>query len=165
VADAVPCVREAADATEIRVNITMRSRYGVRGLVGLARLSAAASGAPVRVGEVAAAREIPEPFLERLFLSLKRAGILRSHRGVLGGFSFARPPEEITVLDVVETLDGAIAIADCTTGDCERFDDCGPATVWTGLTDLVREHLDAISIAALVEIERRAAASPLSFEI
>ena len=143
----------------------MRSRYGVRGLVGLAQLSNTAAGVPVRIAEVSAARDIPAPFLERLFLSLKRAGVLRSHRGVQGGFSFARPPEEITVLDVVEVLDGEIAIADCETGACERFYGCGPATVWIGLSRLAKDHLRGTTVADLVEIERQAARAPLTYEI
>lgn len=147
------------------MNITMRSRYGVRGLIGLAQLSILAAGAPVRVAEVAAARGIPEQFLERLFLSLKRAGLLRSYRGVQGGYGFARPPEEVTVLDVVEVLDGRIAIADCTTGECERFEGCGPATVWTGLAELANDHLRATTIADLVETERTVIAATPTYEI
>ena len=62
--------------------------------------------APVPIGELARRRDIPVQFLEQLFAVLRRAGILRSQRGVKGGYSFARDPGDITVLEVVELLDG-----------------------------------------------------------
>ena len=60
------------------------------------------------IGDLARRRDIPVQFLEQLFAVLRRAGVLRSQRGVKGGYSFARPPSEITVLEVVELLDGAL---------------------------------------------------------
>ena len=60
------------------------------------------------IGEIARARDIPVQFLEGLFATLRRAGILQSQRGVKGGYSFARPPSEITVLEVVELLEGEL---------------------------------------------------------
>ncbi len=59
------------------------------------------------IAELARRREIPVQFLEQLFAVLRRAGVLRSQRGVKGGYSFAREPNEITVLEIVELLDGA----------------------------------------------------------
>ena len=58
------------------------------------------------IGELARRRDIPVQFLEQLFATLRRAGVLKSQRGVKGGYTFARPPGEITVLEVVELLDG-----------------------------------------------------------
>lgn len=63
---------------------------------------------PVPINELAKQRKIPVQFLEQLFSSLRRAGMLKSQRGVKGGYSFAKPPEGITVLDVVEALDGEV---------------------------------------------------------
>ena len=60
------------------------------------------------IGELARRRDIPVQFLEQLFATLRRAGVLRSQRGVKGGYSFARPPGEITVLEIVELLDGPL---------------------------------------------------------
>ncbi len=62
--------------------------------------------APVPIGELAKRRDIPVAFLEQLFATLRRGGILRSQRGVKGGYAFARDPSEITVLEVVELLEG-----------------------------------------------------------
>src|SRR5215211_8291097 len=86
--------------------ITSKSPYAVRALAELARSGGAG---PVPIGEIARRREIPVQFLEGLFATLRRAGILHSQRGVKGGYSFARPPDEVTVLEVVELLEGDLA--------------------------------------------------------
>ena len=65
------------------------------------------TGKPVRLNDLAGERGIPEQFLEQLFAGLRRAGLLTGRRGVGGGFTFARRPDQLTVLDVVKALDGA----------------------------------------------------------
>ena len=87
------------------ISITTKSPYALRALAELGR--SAATG-PVPIGELARRRDIPVQFLEQLFAVLRRAGVLRSQRGVKGGYSFARPPGEITVLEIVELLDGPL---------------------------------------------------------
>jgi Rrf2 family protein len=87
------------------LSITSKSPYAVRALVELHNLGDAG---PVPIAELARRGEIPVQFLEQLFATLRRAGLLRSQRGVKGGYSFARPAAQITVLDVVEQLDGAL---------------------------------------------------------
>jgi Rrf2 family cysteine metabolism transcriptional repressor len=86
------------------ISITTKSPYALRALTELGRLG---SSGPVPIAELARRREIPVQFLEQLFAVLRRAGVLRSQRGVRGGYSFARDPSEITVLEIVELLDGA----------------------------------------------------------
>lgn len=87
------------------LSITTKSPYALSALVELHRQGAAG---PVPIAELARRREIPVQFLEQLFAVLRRAGILRSQRGVKGGYSLARPAEEITVLELVELLDGPL---------------------------------------------------------
>ena len=87
------------------LSITTKSPYALRALTELAR---SGGGAPVPIGELARRRDVPVQFLEQLFAVLRRAGVLRSQRGVKGGYSFARPPAEITALEIVELLDGPL---------------------------------------------------------
>ena len=87
------------------LSITTKSPYAVRALTELAR---SGGDGPVPIGELARRREIPVQFLEQLFAVLRRAGVLRSQRGVKGGYSFGRAPEDITVLEIVELLDGPL---------------------------------------------------------
>jgi Rrf2 family transcriptional regulator, cysteine metabolism repressor len=86
------------------ISVTSKSRYAV---VALAEL-ASAGDTPIPIGQIAERRNIPVQFLEQLFSTLRRAGILVSHRGAKGGYTLARRPEEINVLEVVQALDGVV---------------------------------------------------------
>ena len=86
------------------LSITTKSPYALRALAELGR----SGDGPVPIGELARRRDIPVQFLEQLFASLRRAGILSSQRGVKGGYLFAREPSTITVLEVVELLEGPL---------------------------------------------------------
>jgi Rrf2 family protein len=87
------------------LSITTKSPYALNALV---ELHLRGDAGPVPIAELARRREIPVQFLEQLFATLRRAGVLRSQRGVKGGYSFARPAGEVTVLEVVELLDGPL---------------------------------------------------------
>jgi Rrf2 family transcriptional regulator, cysteine metabolism repressor len=124
--------------------ITSKSPYAVRALAELARRG---GSAPVPIGDLARAREIPVQFLEGLFATLRRAGILQSQRGVKGGYSFARPPTEITVLEVVELLEGELGADAPTSG-----------AIWAEAVDAVKGVLSGTTIAELAEREAQSAA-------
>jgi Rrf2 family cysteine metabolism transcriptional repressor len=87
------------------LSITSKSPYAVKALTELARTG---GDAPVPIGELARRRDVPVQFLEQLFAVLRRAGMLKSQRGVKGGYTFARDPSTITVLEIVELLDGPL---------------------------------------------------------
>ena len=87
------------------LSISTKSPYALSALVELYRSGTAG---PVPIAELARRRQIPPQFLEHLFATLRRAGILRSQRGVKGGYSFAVEPSEVTVLRLVELLDGPL---------------------------------------------------------
>jgi Rrf2 family cysteine metabolism transcriptional repressor len=92
------------------LSITSKSPYAI---AALAELGRAGGEDPVPIGELARRRDIPVQFLEQLFATLRRGGMLRSFRGVNGGYLFARAPQTITVLEVVELLEGPLG-ADAT---------------------------------------------------
>jgi Rrf2 family transcriptional regulator, cysteine metabolism repressor len=129
--------------------ITTKSPYAVRALAELARRG---QSTPVPIGEIARVRDIPVQFLEGLFATLRRAGILQSQRGVKGGYSFARPPSEITVLEVVELLEGELG-ADASSN--------GPP--WTDAVDAVKGVLGGSTIAEVAERESQAAGAPMYY--
>ncbi len=87
------------------LSITSKSPYAVLALAELAR---SAGPKPVPIGELARRRDVPVQFLEQLFAVLRRAGIVSSQRGVKGGYRFAREPSQVTVLEIVELLDGPL---------------------------------------------------------
>ena len=126
--------------------ITSKSPYAVRALAELVRSGGAG---PVPIGEIARRREIPVQFLEGLFATLRRAGILQSQRGVKGGYSFARPPEELTVLEVVEALEGVLGAE--ATG------------VFADAVAALRSQLGAVTIAEVAQREARAAGAAMYY--
>jgi Rrf2 family transcriptional regulator, cysteine metabolism repressor len=127
--------------------ITTKSPYAVRALAELARR---ASKAPVPIGEIARARDIPVQFLEGLFATLRRGGILQSQRGVKGGYSFARPASEITVLEVVQLLEGELGAEAPASGP-----------VWIEAVEAVKGVLQATTIADVAEREAQAAGAQM----
>ncbi len=86
------------------ISVTSKSRYAV---IAMAEL-ALSGDRPVPIKELAERRGMPEQFLEQLFSTLRRAGLLNSHRGMKGGYTLSRPADEIEVLEVVQALDGKI---------------------------------------------------------
>jgi Rrf2 family protein len=124
------------------ISITSKSPYAVRALVELHRHGDAG---PVPIAELARRGDIPVQFLEQLFATLRRAGVLRSQRGVKGGYSFARPAGEISVLEVVELLDGPLGR--------------GAAGVFADAAAAARSVLAEASLADVAEAEARRAGS------
>jgi Rrf2 family transcriptional regulator, cysteine metabolism repressor len=126
------------------ISITTKSPYALSALVELYRQG---ERGPVPIAELARRREIPVQFLEQLFASLRRAGVLRSHRGVKGGYTFARPGTEITVLEIVELLDGPV--------------DAGATGVFAEAGTAVRSVLGDCTVADVADSEARAATAPM----
>jgi len=106
----------------------------------------------VPIGELARRRDVPVQFLEGMFATLRRAGMLQSQRGVKGGYSFARPPEEITVLEVVETLEGTLGT-----------DSVADDPIWTEAVNALREKLRGTTVAQVAEREAREAGATMYY--
>jgi Rrf2 family protein len=128
------------------LSITTKSPYALRALTELTRSGGAG---PVPIGELARRREVPVQFLEQLFATLRRAGLLKSQRGVKGGYSFARDPSDITVLEVVELLDGPVG--------------GGAESVFADAAAAARAVLAKHTIADVAERERRAAGAAMYY--
>jgi Rrf2 family protein len=122
------------------LSITTKSPYALKALTELGRQG---GDSPVPIGELARRRGIPVQFLEQLFAVLRRAGVLKSQRGVKGGYSFARPPAEITVLEIVELLDGPLG--------------AGAEGIFAEAAAAAREILAKTTVADVVEQDRREA--------
>jgi Rrf2 family protein len=122
--------------------ITSKSPYAVR---ALCELTLCGASVPVPIGELARRREIPPQFLEGLFATLRRAGILQSQRGVKGGYLFARSPSEVTVLEIVELLEGELSAKDA-----------GEDEIWGEAITALRDVLSKTTIAQLAEREAQA---------
>jgi Rrf2 family transcriptional regulator, cysteine metabolism repressor len=135
------------------IEITDKSRSAV---LALTELASRGDTGPVPILEVAERRAIPLHLLEQLFASLRRAGILQSQRGVKGGYSFRRAPAQVSLLEVVETVEGRLGPAD-DDGEVES----GCDAVWREARDRVSDLLRDITIADIVEREERAQEAPM----
>ena len=128
------------------ISITTKSPYALRALAELGRTG---GDGPIPIGELARRRDIPVQFLEQLFAVLRRAGVLRSQRGVKGGYAFAREPGEVTVLEVVELLDGPLGRE--ATG------------IFADAATAARDVLAGATIADVVERENQAAGATMYY--
>jgi Rrf2 family transcriptional regulator, cysteine metabolism repressor len=126
------------------ISITSKSPYAVQALAELGRSGGVG---PVPIGELARRREVPVQFLEQLFAVLRRAGILSSQRGVKGGYTFARDPATVSVLEVVELLDGPLG------RDSEG--------VFADAAQAARKVLGDTTIADVIERETREAGASM----
>jgi Rrf2 family transcriptional regulator, cysteine metabolism repressor len=133
------------------ITISSKSRYAVLALAELARLGAVPGGQPVPIAELARRREIPLQFLEQLFATLRRGGLLQSQRGVKGGYSFVRDPSEVTVLNVVQLLEGEFDAEAASAG----------SAVWPNAVNALRGVLSGTSIADVVAHEDKAAGAQM----
>lgn len=105
------------------MRLTRGSDYGLRGMVYMARQP---SGQVCLVSQVADAEGLPESYLAKIFQDLARNRLLMSHRGAKGGFSLVSDPQEISLLQIIEAVEGPIAIAPCldVREGCDRADAC-----------------------------------------
>ena len=126
------------------ISITTKSPYALSALVELQHQG---DRGPVPIAELARRRQIPVQFLEQLFATLRRSGVLRSQRGVKGGYSFARPAGEITVLELVELLDGPVG--------------SGATGVFADAAEAARSVLAQSTVADIAEAESRAAGAAM----
>ena len=128
------------------VKISAKAEYAVRAALELA--AAHDTGAPLKAESVSRAQEIPAKFLESILLDLRRADLVRSQRGAVGGYWLARPPADVTVADVIRAVDGPLAYV---RGDRpEQVEYMGAATqladVWVALRASIRAVLETTSL-------------------
>src|SRR3954467_12579180 len=138
------------------MKVSTRGDYASRALLSLALR--ADQEAPTSGRDVADGTGLPQPYLEQILLALKGAGLVRSKRGVGGGYVLARSPEEITLGQIVSAVDGPIAVGDFgephQNGACDHEGQCVLLSVWSEVGRHMREHLDSFTLADMVDRAR-----------
>jgi len=131
------------------LQITRQTEYAIRGLQELARRQ---DESPVQLKVIASACEVSEAFLAKIFQMLAQAGIIKSHRGVKGGFSMAQDPSQISLRQVVEICEGGIVLNHCLrkVDPCKDADTCTVARVWREAQDALTGALDRTSLADVI---------------
>jgi Rrf2 family protein len=144
------------------VRVSTRGDYASRALVSLA-LHSDEQG-PTSVRDVAERTGLPQPYLEQILLALKGAGLVRSKRGVGGGYVLARPPEDITLGQIVSAVEGPIVAGDFgaphENGACDHEGQCILLAVWAEVGDHMRTQLDSFTLADVVSRARGWARGP-----
>lgn len=136
------------------MRLTAKSEYGLLAMIDLACRDRVG---PVSAREISERQAIPAKYLEQLFVALRKAGLVSAVRGAHGGFALDRPAADITVLDVVEALEGPLKTTVCH-GEravaCGKGEACAAATVWERATSAIRSVFGATTLAQLAATQR-----------
>ena len=133
--------------------ISTKGRYALRMLVDMAEHERGNTYVPLK--EIAARQEISEKYISRLIIELRKAGFVKSVRGANGGYTLTRRPEDISVLEVLEVMEGPIAIVDCTSsaeGICHRKSLCPAQRMWAEINQKIRSAFAAYTLKDLLEL-------------
>jgi Rrf2 family protein len=135
------------------LKLTNAADYAVRAMIHLACLP---DGARALRDDIAKAQDIPSSFMAKILRSLVRAQLLRSSRGVNGGFALARPGSGITMLEIVEAVEGPLCLANCACEPtrCNQACDCPAAPVWKAVQEAAKEILASATLENLVSTPR-----------
>lgn len=136
------------------MKVSTKGRYGLRILLDLALHE---SSKPRMIKDIAESQQISEKYISRLIIELRRAGMVKSIRGSKGGYKIARQPQHLTVLDVVEVMEGPISIVDCVSApqSCARLDACATRDIWNKLNSDIRSCLSKITLQDIIDSYRR----------
>ncbi len=136
------------------MKVSTRGDYASRALLSLALHADGQS--PTSVREIAERTALPQPYLEQILLALKGAGLVKSKRGVGGGYTLARPAAEIRLSEIVRAVDGPIQAGDFgephTDGACDHDGQCVLLAIWAGAGDRMRQYLDSYTLADIAGI-------------
>jgi Rrf2 family protein len=137
------------------VRVSTKGDYGVRALIELAHHF---GQGPLQSAEIAARQGIPEPYLDQLLTTLRRAGFIRSVRGPQGGHALLREPENLKLSEVIAVLEGSLSPIACLDepDGCGKPGFCPQREVWEAVRDATRKILDDVSIGDLATRERQA---------
>lgn len=138
------------------MRISTRGDYACRALLSLALH--ADEGGPTSVRDIAERTGLPQPYLEQILLALKGAGLVKSKRGVGGGYVLARPAEEIRISEIVSAVDGPITLGDFgqphQDGACDHEGQCVLLAIWDQAGNHMRRYLEGYTLANIAAIAR-----------
>ena len=132
------------------MKISTRGRYGTRMMLDLA---AQHDQGPTPLREIAQRQDLSVKYLEQLIIPLKAAGFIRSVRGARGGYILARKPDQISVGQIIETLEGGLSLVDCVQDPrlCERENECPTRDIWLRMSERLMEELSSLSLRDILD--------------
>ena len=139
------------------MRLSKRGEYGLRAMIILADVQKNSPTGMIQIKEISALEEIPAKFLEQILLALKNAGLVHSKMGVGGGYYLARTPKEITLGQIVRTLDGPLAPIKCVSQmayepcGCPDEETCGLRMVMGDVRNAISNILDNTTLATVIK--------------
>jgi Rrf2 family cysteine metabolism transcriptional repressor len=134
------------------MKLSTKGKYGVRAVFEIARHY---GKGPITIKEIVERQGISTSYLEQILYRLGKAGLIDSVRGPAGGYLLAREPSDLTIGDIIRTLEGPIALSHCLepgeTGECYQAEDCVARMVWTRVGAKIEEALDSITFSDLLQ--------------
>lgn len=133
--------------------LSTKGRYGLKAMIAIALRE---RQGPVLTEDIASERGIPRKYLEAILVSLRKGSLLRSVRGPGGGYVLAREPENISLLDILQVLEGPFEFSECSgdPGRCSRSEHCAARAVWQEMSDLLSNYARGRTLADLAAEER-----------
>ena len=131
------------------MKLSTRSRYGTRMMIDMAQRY---NEGPVQIGDIARRVDVSVKYLEQLIIPLKKAGYITSVRGPKGGHMLSKPPDAISIGEVVKVLEGGISLSDCVENPkvCDKSEACLTRSLWEEATKAMHDRLDATTLAEMV---------------
>lgn len=134
------------------MRVSSKAHYGLRMMTEFAK---GYGRGPLSIAEVARTEHLPVAYLEQLAAQLRRSGLVESTRGVHGGYSLSRPPQDVTVLDVVRVVEGEVSPVECVahdyvSGTCIREGECASRGLWQRLKRSIDMVLSQTTLADLI---------------
>lgn len=131
------------------MKLSTKGRYGVKAMVDLAINY---GEQPISIKSISERQAISEYYLEQLFSSLRHAKLIKSIRGAQGGYILNRAPEEITIYDVINVLEGPIEVSDCIEdGACNKIDCCATRLLWKKIKNSIDSVTSSITLKDIVD--------------
>ncbi len=135
------------------MKLSTKGRYGIHAMYDLAEQGL---DAPQPLKAIADRQGIPEAYLEQLMAVLRRAGLVKGVRGAQGGYKLSRPPDGITVGQVLRALEGSLAFEDCLEeGACDKACACPTRLVWQKVHDGLNDIVDGITLKDMLDDRER----------
>jgi len=140
------------------MRITTQGDYAVRCLMAIGRLG---RKGPVSIRRIVDSEGLPQDYIEQLLLKLRRGRLIKSVRGVNGGYLLSRPPDKITIRDVLTAMEGQAFEVICARNKkahkscCRNDEKCVLRGVWEGLKGRIEDYLDSVSVQDLIDKEGR----------
>ena len=134
------------------MRLTTRGRYAVTAMLHMALNNHSSNKAPFSLAEISSKLHISLSYLEQIFHKLRRANLVQSFRGASGGYRLSKNISQITIAQIIDAVDESIDATHCGgKGDCNHGEMCLTHHLWEDLTDRIREFLEAITLAQLIE--------------